>query len=694
LVAALVVQLFITPLAATPAVAQSLEVAPAPSAAVGAQGSLEEPILDAAGTLLGRHYRQTGDGATLGFDVRAPFFDRLIGLGGPSVTGYPVSIPFRASDGCDYQALQVVLLQQCAGQDVRLANSFEIMQDAGVDAQLEQAGIGPATPDASATFEEAVRTRMGWMEDAAIRERFLTQCGAGDAAAAIALCGLPMNRPSTFGPFVSQRFQRIAFQRWLTEGPAGIKTGDVTAVLAGDLLKDTGILIGLTIRPHPFGRPPDPPTLRLAAPGSVGAPATSPAAPAITPPGLSGGVRTTPLAYGFQGDFHQAALRRQSVPLVTNSGFGWVKQQIVWANFEMTPTDCRQQGPNCLETSVNGSTKYFWRNQLVDLQALLDDMQGSKLNVLISVVRAPAFYAAPQGVAPADPAKLRDFLQFLVSYPPLKGKISAIEPWNEQNLSWEWGSARLWPNAPAAPPQGVVEFVQLQKAAYQGIKAGDAAVTVVLPALTPTGVGECWRNPAARNERFCLDAVRLAIDDRLYLEFLYGVNNAEIKQYYDAVGVHPSGYNNPPDDFIDRNTLLPTSPAFGRYKGHGSFYIKRYQELREVQERFGDTKPMWLTEVGWSSTRRAVPGYEFGQDVTEEQRGRYTARMLDQLNTEAPYISHVFIWNLNFRSLWPESDERYGFGVVDPNGAPLPAYICATDFVRSGGRTTLAECRL
>jgi hypothetical protein len=175
---------------------------------------------------------------------------------------------------------------------------------------------------------------------------------------------------------------------------------------------------------------------------------------------------------------------------------------------------------------------------------------------------------------------------------------------------------------------------------------------------------------------------------------LFGVNGAEIKNYYDVLGVHPSGYNNPPDDFVDRNTLAPNNPAFGRFKGHGSFYIKRYQQLREVQERFGDTKPMWLTEVGWSSTRRSVPGYEFGQDNTEEQRGRYVARMLEQINAEAPYITQVFLWNLNFRTFYPESDERFGFGVVDASGAPLPAYTCAADYVKNGGRITRPECRL
>ena len=370
-----------------------------------------------------------------------------------------------------------------------------------------------------------------------------------------------------------------------------------------------------------------------------------------------------------------------------------MKQQLVWANFEMTADECRKQGSTCVQATVNGSTKYFWRNQLDDLASLLDEVRASGLHVMVSVVRAPTFYAAPQGVAPADPNKLRDFLQYLVTYPTIKGKIEAIEPWNEQNLSWEWGGARLWPNAPAAPPQGAVDFVQLQKAAFQGIKAGDGQVVVVMPALTPTGVGECWRNPDARGQQFCLDAVRLAIDDVLYLEFLFGVNGAEIKNYYDVLGVHPSGYNNPPDDFVDRNTLAPTNPAFGRYKGHGSFYIKRYQQLREVQLKYGDTKPMWFTEVGWSSTSQAVGGYEYGQDNTEEERGKYFARMLEQLKNEAPYVTNLFVWNLNFRMLVGPGDEKYGFGVVDASGNPLPAYNCMRDFVRNGERITQAACR-
>ncbi len=175
--------------------------------------------------------------------------------------------------------------------------------------------------------------------------------------------------------------------------------------------------------------------------------------------------------------------------------------------------------------------------------------------------------------------------------------------------------------------------------------------------------------------------MKTAIDDRLYLEFLYSVNNGEIKQYYDVLGVHPGGYNNPPDDFIDHKTVPTTT-----YKGHGSFYVRRYQQLREVQLRHGDTKPMWFTEVGWSSTHRVIAGYEYGRDNSEAARGQYVARLLEQIYAEAPYVTGVFLWNLNFRTVVPETDEKYGFGLVNPDFSPTPA----TPALRTSSRAATA----
>ena len=113
--------------------------------------------------------------------------------------------------------------------------------------------------------------------------------------------------------------------------------------------------------------------------------------------------------------------------------------------------------------TVNGRTKYFRKNRLEWLDAIVDETSAAGINLLLSITRAPDFYAAPGGHSPADPQTLGDFLQFLATR--YKGKVQAIEPWNEQNLSWEWGGARLWPDAPSAPPLGVTEFVALQRAA-------------------------------------------------------------------------------------------------------------------------------------------------------------------------------------------------------------------------------------
>jgi hypothetical protein len=396
--------------------------------------------------------------------------------------------------------------------------------------------------------------------------------------------------------------------------------------------------------------------------------------------------RAVPLAYGFQADFFDPAQRTQAVSQIKEAGFGWAKQQVRWSEYEIQEADCAAGQANCLEQPINGRTKRFQKDRVAALDAVVEAIGGAGLQLLLSVVDAPEFYAAAGTRAPANPDDLRDFVLFLASR--YQGRVAAMEPWNEQNLAGEWGGARLWPNAPAAPPQGVADFVRLQRAGFQGIRVGDHRITVVLPALTPTGLGECWQDTAARAQPGCLDQVKSAIDDRLYLEFLYQVNNGEVKQYYDVVGVHPSGYNNPPDDFTNRKTVASTN-----FKGHGSFYVKRYQQLREVQLKYGDTKPMWFTEVGWSVTRDAVPGYEYGKDNTEAARGKYIARLLEQVHADAPYVTNVILWNLNFRSLVPETDEKFGFGVVQPDGTATAGYRCAADFAKSGNRVTLAECR-
>jgi hypothetical protein len=168
-----------------------------------------------------------------------------------------------------------------------------------------------------------------------------------------------------------------------------------------------------------------------------------------------------------------------------------------------------------------------------------------------------------------------------------KGRIHAYEVWNEQNLWYEWGGrGRL----------NATQYVDLLKLSYQAIKASDPDAIVVSGALTPTGID---------------DGVT-AYDDVRYLRMMY---QAGLKDYADAIGAHPSGYNNPPD--ADWRTYQDPTATFGA-KGHRSwFFLGTLEGYRDVMVEFGDgAKEIWATEFGWASdanprrataTRRTTP---------------------------------------------------------------------------------------
>ena len=63
------------------------------------------------------------------------------------------------------------------------------------------------------------------------------------------LYGLPMSAPERHGPFLSQRFQRVAFQLWLDNVPGMPAPGRVVAVLGGDLLNESGLLPATSTQP-------------------------------------------------------------------------------------------------------------------------------------------------------------------------------------------------------------------------------------------------------------------------------------------------------------------------------------------------------------------------------------------------------------------------------------------------------------
>jgi hypothetical protein len=221
----------------------------------------------------GWYYTETGGGTgkgfnllDTGFDGRGQvtrFFSEFSRLGGVPVLGYPASNVFTLPDGFIYQATQAALLQwhpeDAPGGAVELANVFDMLSKTGRDKDLLALGIpAPIADDGSGgNFQRAVQVRLGWLTQPEIKNRFQANPNPAaikswDVMSSIQLYGLPTSQPQRFGPFVVQRFQRVAFQLWLDAVPGQPAPGTVVPILGGDLAKK------YTLVPAQAQQPQDP----------------------------------------------------------------------------------------------------------------------------------------------------------------------------------------------------------------------------------------------------------------------------------------------------------------------------------------------------------------------------------------------------------------------------------------------------
>ncbi len=221
-------------------------------------------------------YEVTNDGGIL-------FADEYDRLGGVDTLGYPASYRFEL-DGFTYQVTQRALLQWRSNIGVAyLGNIFEMLEHAGLDQWLlESKGIPlPIKDDGSnGDWNKARETRLSWLTNEQIKAKFLANPNPDaisdwNVDSAINLYGLPMSMPEKHGPFISQRFQRVAFQLWVDEVAGSPAPGTVIGVLAGDLLKEAGLVPpeGLNVAERP---------VVVVAPAPAPAPAPSTSQPRAT----------------------------------------------------------------------------------------------------------------------------------------------------------------------------------------------------------------------------------------------------------------------------------------------------------------------------------------------------------------------------------------------------------------------------
>lgn len=361
-------------------------------------------------------------------------------------------------------------------------------------------------------------------------------------------------------------------------------------------------------------------------PGEQGPTPTPTPKPVVSAPAPAG----TGFDYGIQVHPFESAWV-QALSAVQDLGLRWVKFQVRWSWIEQTPGN-RNWNAAGLEEAVNA-------------------FSAAGIKILFSVVAAPPWSRSvhEEDGPPDDFNQFAAFVADLASH--FKGRVQAYEIMNETNLKREWNTGRLL---------SATEYVDLLCRSFQAISAMDSSIIIVSGAPTPTG----WN-----------DGI-IAIDDLVYLEQMY---QAGLKGCSDAVGIHPSGYNNPPwahgADFTD-----PTA-TFGA-KGHRSwFFLDTIENYHNVMAKYGDgSKKLWATEWGWAVSQNLGapnPGYEFASDNTEQEQADFIIEGY-KIARNSGFMGVMFLWNLNFEAV-NSGSEQGKFSIVYNNYAPRPAYNALRD---------------
>ena len=224
-----------------------------------------------------------------------------------------------------------------------------------------------------------------------------------------------------------------------------------------------------------------------------------------------------------------------------------------------------------------------------------------------------------RGVQLHTPKDADDYASALATLVDRYGsRVDSWEIWSEPNGRASYRAKRT-----------VRSYVDLTKSAYTAAKAVDPTTTIVAGALM-------WAD-----KRFT---------SRLY--------RAGIKGYFDAFSIHP--YSD------DRSPLAAGDDQYVR----GSF-IRGVPAVRDLMERRGDPKPLWLTEFGWSTTNvRNSANWLNG--VGEGTQARFVTEALGQIQ-KWPYVDVAIYFKLADTSSDP-ADTVANFGLLSYNGNPKPAY--------------------
>lgn len=271
---------------------------------------------------------------------------------------------------------------------------------------------------------------------------------------------------------------------------------------------------------------------------------------------------------------------------------------------------------NWAEVEPSRGAYHAWSLEQIDAAVHRNRAAGRQVVVMIGKAPQWASGSADHGTPPRDPADFARFAAFMAQRYAADG-VAGYEIWNEPNIGRFWGGR---PDAAA--------YVALLRAAGAAIRAADPGTRIVFGGLST--------------------------NDLAYLRAAYA---AGAEGLFDVMALHPYSCEERIDD-VKRDgdgVIVP-----------GSFL--GYRAVREFMLAQGDARPMWFTELGWSTTSEPCGVSEAAQ----AQRLQASVELMDR----DPYVQAVMFYNLR-NNYWlgdtDTTEARYGLLTSDFRAKPAYA---------------------
>ena len=335
--------------------------------------------------------------------------------------------------------------------------------------------------------------------------------------------------------------------------------------------------------------------------------------PAAEPPGPPIVGMHASLRYFEEADM--AALAAE----VRASGATWVREDLGWDDVERT------------------RGRFDWRRQ--DL--LFDATARAGLTILPILNGIPAWTSTDGRNLPAD---VDGFARFAAA---------AVARYGPGGSFWDERPA-LAAHAPA--------WFELYNEPYLPGEDGAPPDPAHYAELVATAVTVARREN--RRARFLLAGETYMTPDYAtyepWLEALYEAEPA-LGDYFDGLAAHPYGSGPPQAYDPERRDRSQT---------------RRVEELDRILGEHGDgDKPIWITELGWST----CPAGD--ECVSEEQQARYLRDAFELLRTRwSGFVEALFVYHLDDYEPRADDDKEPWFGLRRPDGSHKPAFEVFRDY--------------